>query len=312
MRAIDLCVNTIGHEAAIKAAGVTVALLYSGHPGNSMDMDAARCHGLLAHGVSPANIYEEQAAWMLGGSEAGKRAAEAAAHHVKSCGGPDHPFVWFACDVDTTPAIRAKVMACVDGGASVLDKQHVGPYGGSQVCHMATAHGYKSWRAGATAWQVPLNAAGKMDPETVFSSVDLGGAIMFQLLGHPWGNLGFDYDGDWVKPGVTDVGQWDAPAKVVPYGALKKELILLTMALKWDHAGITTADDCGDLARALMLRVQKDAPVQPPKGYDYRKLKAALLAVCEALGAGHGKMIVTTDVFGDFARAALGNVARHK
>ena len=174
--------------AELKKAGVGVVIRYVGSSAWKC-LTPAEADALRKHGIDIAAVYESDAAWMLGGRSAGVAAAKAARAAIIAAGGPSRPFVYFACDTDTSDFTH--VNAALRGAQSVLGAQNVGIYGGYSVCASALKAG-----VAAKAWQTVAWSGGRV----------LRGAALLQLVPQTLGNLGVDYDSN-VRY-TTDIGQW--------------------------------------------------------------------------------------------------------
>lgn len=191
----------------LKKAGVGVVIRYVGSSAWKC-LTPGEAAALRSQGIDIASVYESTAGWMLGGRTAGVDAAKAARAAIVAAGGPSRPFVYFACDVDTSD--YASVNASLAGAQSVLGANNVGIYGGYSVCANALKAG-----AAAKAWQTVAWSNGQVLP----------GAALLQLVPQTLGNLGVDYDSN-VRY-VSDVGQWGlgdrpivAPSGMTSAGAL--------------------------------------------------------------------------------------------
>ena len=171
----------------LKAAGVGIVIGYVAGGGDWKHLHKPETDALRAAGIDIACVWEGSAGGMLGGWSAGASAANAAKAAVHLLGGPADPFVYFACDTDTSD--YAAVNSFLDGAASVLGRDKTGIYGGYDVCAHAAGHAGKAWQT--VAW-----SHGK----------HLKTAVLYQHTGQPYGNLGFDYDANDML--ADDVGQW--------------------------------------------------------------------------------------------------------
>ena len=180
----------------LRRAGVGVAIRYVG-AARWKSLTRSEANALRKNGVDIAAVYETNAGWMLGGRAAGVTAAKKARAAVRACGGPRTPFIYFACDVNTSR--YSTVNACLRGAASVLGADHVGIYGSYSVCASALRSGYAS-----KAWQTEAWSGGKLLPQ----------AVLYQRAHHIDGSLALDYDSNSVR--ADDIGQWGyaAPGSV--------------------------------------------------------------------------------------------------
>jgi photosystem II stability/assembly factor-like uncharacterized protein len=174
--------------ATLKNAGVGVVIRYVGTaPWKCLSPGEAEA--LQREGIDVATVYESTAGWMLGGRDAGIAAARAARTAVIADGGPAQPFIYFACDIDTSDF--ANVNAALAGAQSVLGAENVGIYGSYSVCSSAL-----KTNSAAKAWQTVAWSHGQLLPE----------ATMLQLIPQTLGDLGLDYDAN-VRY-QADIGQW--------------------------------------------------------------------------------------------------------
>jgi hypothetical protein len=198
-RAIDAAVNTAPHSPRIKAAGVKVVLRYFGSAAWKC-ATKAECAALKKAGIDVAAIYETTADMMLkGGATAGIAAAKTVRTAIENAGGPHTPFVWFACDTDTSN--YAAVNTWLKGAAQVLGANKVGIYGSGAVVASALKSGYatKGWIAQSTGWRGYKNRP--------------AGLALLQGF-KAYGDLGFDYDANDML--MDDIGQWGYVAAPVP------------------------------------------------------------------------------------------------
>lgn len=194
-RAIDYAYGwTPQATARFKAHGVEVVLRYVGIPTAGKCIGKTELAALHAAGLGLGFIYESTAQWMLGGREAGANAAYRSRSYIRERGGPREPFVWLAADWDVQPSQVGAVLDCLHGAVSVLGPGHVGIYGGLRVCTAALDR-----RAVAKAWQTVAWSHGQWERR----------AVLRQVLGQQWGDLGLSYDTDQMV--ADNVGQWPAP-----------------------------------------------------------------------------------------------------
>jgi len=120
---------------------------------NGRGITGAEYQALKRHGVETFLYYEESEAWMLGGWEAGVRAASRAIDVVRSEGLPAGMPVYYSHDVDPTPDQFAAIDECLKGAASIVGFNRVGFYGGwAGIDHVANAKTAK-WFCQTIAWQ---------------------------------------------------------------------------------------------------------------------------------------------------------------
>lgn len=295
IRALDCSTPTTPHIPAIVKAGVKTVIRYVGHPASGADLTQSEAKALLAHGLGIGLVYEGSASWMLGGHAAGIEAANAAKSHIRALGGPDHPFVYFAADFDASAAQTDAVMQCLAGAAQVLGKNYVGVYGGLRVVTTALQDG-RAYRA----WQTVAWSGGTWNPH----------AVLRQILGSPWGALGFSYDAD--EQLAANVGQWGYVAPkpvVVDYRPLKVPAVALADELHIPHAGVdVTVEAKGTPFEVLLLDIAKSRPAK----VDYRPTKAAAVRIANELKIAHHGVVAGTNALGTPARNLLREIAKHK
>ncbi|MDR3687421.1 MAG: YCF48-related protein [Coriobacteriia bacterium] len=183
---------TLSTPATLKKAGVGVVIRYVGSSAWK-SLTPGEAAALRLDGIDIASVYESSAGWMLAGRSAGIEAARTARAAIIADGGPNQPFVYFACDTDTSDF--ADVNAALLGAQSVLGPGNVGIYGSYSVCANALRAG-----AAAKAWQTVSWSNGQVLP----------GAVLLQLVPQTLGDLGVDYDTDIRN--AADIGQWGVPA----------------------------------------------------------------------------------------------------
>ena len=195
MKAIDCAATTTKAIPALKKAGITHVIRYFGAP-SWKDATKAECDALKKAGIGIASVYETVATMVLQGRAAGVSGAKTAKAAIISCGGPSNPFVYFACDTNTTNF--AAIAQYLAGAASVLGANKVGIYGSYEVCANALFA-----KSAAKAWQTKAWSANKR----------LTTAALYQDNGSKaYGDLGISYDVDLVQ--AADFGQWGYAAPV--------------------------------------------------------------------------------------------------
>ena len=198
MRAIDYAYGyQSGLAAKLRSAHVATVMRYVGDSGNPKCLERVEASGLQQEGIGLGFVYEGAASWMLQGRAAGIIAAGAARRHIRDLGGPQEPFVYFACDFDARPGQLPEVLACLRGAASVLGADKVGIYGGLAVVTAALKA-----QAAVRAWQTRAWSTDAQG-EVVWHP----GACLRQVGGEAYGSLrGLSYDAD--EQVIDDVGQW--------------------------------------------------------------------------------------------------------
>jgi hypothetical protein len=96
---------------------------------------------------------------MLGGHDAGRADATAAAAVAKSIGVPDTRPIFFSADWDASPAQQAVIDAYLTGVASVIGLARTGVYGSYYVCQRSLDNRTATW-----AWQAAAWSGGKVEP----------------------------------------------------------------------------------------------------------------------------------------------------
>lgn len=97
-------------------------------PGNPKSLSRAELAGLQSHGTRVVAVWENGAMDMLGGYQAGMRAAQQAQQGLASLGIP-HAAVYFAADFAVSPQQQGAVNDYLRGAASVVGLHRTGLYG---------------------------------------------------------------------------------------------------------------------------------------------------------------------------------------
>jgi hypothetical protein len=134
----------IHHEVYSKFAG-----RYTSHT-RGKALTAAEYRDDKAGGIALVSVFEDNANNAVMGYEQGKSDALFAEQQTKDAGRPDGRPIYFAVDMDVSQDVT-KIDPYFDGVASVLGKDHCGPYGGySTVAHLFDK-GFK-WGWQTAAW----------------------------------------------------------------------------------------------------------------------------------------------------------------
>jgi len=113
---------------ALRAAGFDFVIRYlSRDP--SKNITAAEVKAYKAEGLGIVTVYEDAAAWMLGGAQAGTDAARLAKDQLRQVGAPEHAPVYFADDFQISAEQIPAIDACLDATAFVLTETDNGIYG---------------------------------------------------------------------------------------------------------------------------------------------------------------------------------------
>jgi hypothetical protein len=158
--------------AALQAAGKTFAGRYLWHNTNgSKGLSKAEHNDLVAHGVSPFHIYEEDGKELLGGHASGVAIAQKA-EAARVANGLPAGTIDFCVDFDATPAQQAAINDALVGAASVIGHDRTGLYAGFWVVKRAfdagvIAHGFQTY-----AW-----SGGNWDPRAAVQQYNNGQTI---------------------------------------------------------------------------------------------------------------------------------------
>jgi photosystem II stability/assembly factor-like uncharacterized protein len=246
-------------------------------------------NALRAAGIDIAAVYETKAGWMLAGRSAGVSAAKTARRAVRACGGPNQPFVWFACDVATKDYSR--VNACLAGAASVLGADHVGIYGSYSVCENALKSGYAT-----KAWQTEAWSNGKVLPQ----------AAIFQPAHRSFGNLRLDYDSNFMRS--EDVGQWGYVKPGTTWGFGTTPATATLTGVRFTGAGVGVAvGEGGTLIRTTNGGAGWD-PVSSPTSASLAGVAFASDSAGVAVGAS-GTLLRTGDAGASWSPVDAGTSA---
>lgn len=120
---------------------------------NGRGITGAEYRALLSHGIDVFLYYEEDEGWMLGGWDAGVRAANRALDVVLSTGMPVEMPVYYSHDIGPQTIHFDVVDACLRGAASVVGLERVGLYGGWEIIDHCQKTGSARWFTQTIAWQ---------------------------------------------------------------------------------------------------------------------------------------------------------------
>lgn len=109
---------------------VGVTRYVSAEGGINKDIYADEFHALRAVGLDVGFVYENSAAWMLGGYDDGRDAAKRFRDRLRRFGTDSEPVLYLAADWDAYEHQQFEINRCLDGAASVLGRMRVGIYGG--------------------------------------------------------------------------------------------------------------------------------------------------------------------------------------
>lgn len=124
--------NWVSLAATLKANGLKFAGRYavSDKSPTGRGITREEYQALTAQGIEVFLYYEETEAWMLGGWEAGVRAATRSLDVIRSEGLPEGMPVYYSHDIDPEPGDFAAIDACLRGATFVAGIERVGFYGG--------------------------------------------------------------------------------------------------------------------------------------------------------------------------------------
>lgn len=108
--------------------------------------------GYVNDGFDDFLYWEGIESWMLGGTNAGKAAAEDARVNIVNAGMPWPMPVYFSHDIEPNPADYPAIGACLDGAAVIIGAPYVGLYGGYDLIEAFASHPAVSWLAQTWAW----------------------------------------------------------------------------------------------------------------------------------------------------------------
>lgn len=226
--------------AAMKRAHVVGFVGYIAGGGSWKHMTPSQARAYRKSGIAVGYCWEGGATSLAGGYGAGVAAAKSCVPALKACGAPADTPVYFACDFD---AGAHDPTAFLKGAVSVLGYDRVGLYAGytpirynltSETAHWVgtaeatpTPAAELAFSAAAHTcryhWQTKAWSVGRVAP----------GIDLYQLIGHPWGNLGSDYDAD--EAFTADWGQERSGATPKPRPTPKARMLRATkrMAARW-------------------------------------------------------------------------------
>jgi hypothetical protein len=234
-KVVDYCSGFSGSTpSTLKKQGVNIVVRYTGYqsgPYAWKNLNKGEANALRKNGIDIVSVYETTTSWMRGGYSAGVQAAKTAKADIAATGGPQKPFVYFACDEDAS--YTKQVNDTLRGAASVLGSDKVGVYGGYGVVDSAL-----KTHSAAKGWQTQAWSYGKV----------ANGIAMFQSVKPYAGNLGLDYDTNW--PHQNDIGQWGTHT-VTTGSSAKQAPKAPAAAPKLTSATVSASSPLGELAALL-------------------------------------------------------------
>ena len=187
--------------AELKAEGHTFVCRYlSHHKGtgvNGKDLSKQELSKLRKADLSVVVVWEVEALDPLKGTPEGVRDATDAKAQADSLGMHD-AVIYFACDFDVRPPQMKKVLAYLEGAASVLGANRTGVYGGLAVIKAAMDGHVVNW-----GWQTYAWSSGKWHPAAQLRQTENGLKL---------GGGTVDQDASIF----ADFGQWPRPIAAAP------------------------------------------------------------------------------------------------
>jgi len=139
--------------AAIAEAGYAFVLRYVPYPGGGgKGLTADEIVDLRSHGLDIGLVYESTAGRMFDGYPAGEYDAHRCLVAEAKLGLPPSMAYYFACDVDTQPAMLDLIDDYLRGCASVLGGERVGVYGEYDVVKHCSVARTATWFWQTYAW----------------------------------------------------------------------------------------------------------------------------------------------------------------
>lgn len=147
--------NWTGLATALRANGKTVVGRYAvtDKSPNGRGISAAEFQAMRDAGIETFLYWEQSEGWMLGGFDAGVRAAQNAQANIVAAGMPGSMPVYFAHDIDPQRQHFPAVDACLRGAASVIGWERVGVYGGWLLIDYLAGGGTVKWLCQTVAWE---------------------------------------------------------------------------------------------------------------------------------------------------------------
>ncbi len=214
-------------DAVLDAAGVTFACRYLSGADHSKVITRAEADRHLAAGRSVVLVYEDAAAAILGGRNAGARHAATADAQARAAGLPG-AVIYFACDYDAPERDQPVISAYLDGAASVISRDRTGLYGGYWPLSRARAARKAAWFWGTRAWS-GTNWDPARNPDVWKPHIFQGSAVTI-------GGVSCDWD----TANAGDFGQWPRPGQPQPATGWTETLVNSLPALQQgnrDHPG---------------------------------------------------------------------------
>ena len=262
---------------ALKAQGFGFVVRYLSQT-TSKVITRAEADAYHAEGLGIVTVYEDGAAWMTGGLQAGADAAALAQRQLAEAGAPGHAPVYLADDFQVTPAQFDVLDACVAGAEQVHGKDQTGIYGPLAAVQDIRAR-YR--------WQTAAWSGGQWD----------GGDSIRQ---YATGGTTFGVQWDLDESRTADFGQWQWPQAphVSDYITTGKEslaqvaqahgtrtAVIIRLTLEYDKlfvphlASYIDAENLNaPMPRGITLRVPGPAVVIEPKPRPVRKAAVAVRA----------------------------------
>lgn len=147
--------NWEGIAAALKAGGKSFVWRYavSDLAPAGRGISAPEYHALRSAGLDVGLYWEGAESWMLGGFTAGQNAARNAEACIAQAGMPAAIPIYFAHDIDPSPAHWAAIDACLNGAAAVIGWERVGVYGGWALIDYMASGGTVKLLCQTSAWE---------------------------------------------------------------------------------------------------------------------------------------------------------------
>ena len=231
---------------AIRDAGYKFVVRYLSDGGPSLPgklLTPAEADDLRAHGIEIVSNWETTASWMLGGYQAGVRAAQRALAQVLRCGGRRDRPIYFSADWDATPQQQAAIDDCLRGCASIIGAENVGIYGGYWPVKRALDNGTARW-----AWQTAAWSGSNREPRM----------NMFQRIGYVIvGGVQCDVNeartpdyGQWGYTGEDDMFDDDARRKL--------DRVYFELTNRWESRSPYRLPDGGPVDTAVGMLLNTD------------------------------------------------------
>jgi hypothetical protein len=266
MRGVDFYGPHADFGAKLKAAGIGFAMRYTVGPGYGKNLYYAEARDLSRAGIRIGSNFEATADRMLTGRTAGIADARQGLGAARAAGMPKDRPIYFSADFDVVGSWQtSRVLAYLDGAASVLGRAGVGVYGGRRIIEAAKAHDHAFW-----LWQTFAWSGGYWVP----------GVDLRQTGGGTVGGVPVDFDSS-----LTDAGLW-----LVGEEEQMDQATFNKLHAASHKVAPEALEEVGDMAMGVRDWVDDLTEADPRR----MEVKAKLKAVAAGAGGDHSHKLPAT------------------